>query len=143
MAWGSVDRARATGAGSLRRPVPETGRHPRTGVPDGEWLGDPPNLPRPEGTGGRGSGGGSFSNGGQLQLAKRTPEASAGPRSPAMHSSKDPARAALTASMQPFLEAVDNYLTWTSNYGHQVEMDNQARITLPECVVIGEVRGYP
>jgi hypothetical protein len=29
------------------------------GVPDGEWLGDPPSLPRPEGTGGRGSGGGT------------------------------------------------------------------------------------
>jgi hypothetical protein len=30
-----------------------------TGVPDGEWLGEPPSLPRPEGAGGRGSGGGS------------------------------------------------------------------------------------
>ena len=30
-----------------------------TGVPDGEWLGEPPSLPRPEGSGGRGSGGGS------------------------------------------------------------------------------------
>lgn len=31
-------------------------------------------------------------------------------------------------------EAVDNYLTWTSNYGHQVEMDNQARVTLPQML---------
>ena len=30
-----------------------------TGVPDGEWLGDPPSLARPQGTGGRGSGGGA------------------------------------------------------------------------------------
>jgi hypothetical protein len=30
-----------------------------TGVPDGEWLGDPPSLARPQGAGGRGSGGGS------------------------------------------------------------------------------------
>jgi hypothetical protein len=29
-----------------------------TGVPEGEWLGEPPSLPRPEGSGGRGSGGG-------------------------------------------------------------------------------------
>jgi len=28
-----------------------------TGVPDGEWLGDPPSLPRPEGAGGPGRGG--------------------------------------------------------------------------------------
>src|SRR5208337_2813092 len=26
------------------------------GVPDGEWLGDPPSLPRPEGAGGSGAG---------------------------------------------------------------------------------------
>ena len=30
-----------------------------TGVPEGEWLGEPPSLPRPEGSGGRGRGGGS------------------------------------------------------------------------------------
>jgi hypothetical protein len=34
-----------------------------TGVPDGEWLGAPPSLPRPEGTGGRGSGGGTAAMG--------------------------------------------------------------------------------
>jgi hypothetical protein len=33
------------------------------GVPEGEWLGDPPSLPRPEGTGGRGGGRGAAAPG--------------------------------------------------------------------------------
>jgi hypothetical protein len=33
------------------------------GVPDGEWLGDPPNLPRPEGTGGPAGGRGAAAPG--------------------------------------------------------------------------------
>ena len=31
-------------------------------------------------------------------------------------------------------EAVQTYLTWTSYYGHQVEIDNQARVLLPQLL---------
>jgi transcriptional regulator MraZ len=31
-------------------------------------------------------------------------------------------------------DAVQTYLTWTSYYGHQVEIDNQARVLLPQLL---------
>lgn len=31
-------------------------------------------------------------------------------------------------------DAVQAYLTWTSYYGHQVEIDNQARVLLPQIL---------